>query len=77
MLADVLGVGVDQQPVAEVDQVGQDLLGQPEDVREHADRDRRGELVHEVELAQGQHGVEPVADQLPQPLLVARHRAAG
>ena len=77
VLADVLGVGVDQQPVAEVDQVGQDLLGQTEDVREHADRDRRRELVHEVELALRQDLVEPVADQLAQPLLVARDRARG
>ena len=50
-LADVVGLGVDEQAVAQLDQARQLLVGQPEDVPEHADRDRRRELLDEVELA--------------------------
>ena len=70
---DVLGLGVDEQAVAQLDQARKLLLGQPEDVSEHADRDRRGELGDEVELALGQRLIEARAHELAQPPLPARH----
>jgi hypothetical protein len=73
-LADVGGIGVDQQAVAELDQARQLLVGQPEDLAQHPDRDRRRQLVDEVELPLRQRPVHERHDQRPQPLLVAVHR---
>ncbi len=50
-LADVVGLGVDQQPVAELDQPRKLLVGKAENAAEDANRDRRRELLDEVELA--------------------------
>ena len=60
-LADVLRLRVDEQPVAQLDQPGQVLVLQAEDAGEDADRDRRCDLVHGLELVVLEGLVEHVA----------------
>ncbi len=57
----VLGVGVAEQAVADLDDLAALLLRHAEDLGEHLHRDLRGDLVDEVELALGQRAVEHLA----------------
>ena len=54
----VLGVGVAEQPVADLDDLAALLLRHAEDLGEDLHRDLRGDLVNEVELALRQRVVE-------------------
>ena len=65
----VLGVGVAEQAVADLDDLAPLLLRHAEDLREHLHRDLGGDLVHEVELALGQRAVEHLLDDLAHLLL--------
>ncbi len=70
-----LGVGVDEHRIAELDEAIEVLLRHAEQVAQHADRDRRRDPLHEVELAERQHLVQDAPRQVAQERLVARQRA--
>ena len=74
-LPDVLGLGVDEHLVGELDQARQVLVAQPEDSREHPNRDRRRDVVHRLELLTREGRVQNFDDERAQPRLVAAYRA--
>ena len=70
-----LGVGVDEHGVAELDEALEVLVGDAEQVAEHPDRDRRGDALDEVELAERQGLVEQATCEVAQERFVALERA--
>ena len=69
-----LGIGVAQQPVAEVDDVAPVLLRRAEHLGEHPHRQLRGDVLDEVELAERQRVVEDPVDELADLQLVGPDR---
>jgi hypothetical protein len=69
-ITDELRLGVCDQAVAEEYELRQLLLRQSQYVPEHPDRDRRSELMDEVELIPSEGALEAMTNDMPQPFLV-------